>query len=122
MELHFMVGDVQLGESWIGRVQWGGGGSLPGKPFLICLRPLRCSSKGLSGEKKQAYPLPQVNRATGPSHFPSPNGSQYKTKECGTAGLFCPRCLSMGDFKLSSQLKKLYVFIASMVKILVGSE
>ena len=107
MELHFMVGDVQLGESWIGRVQWGGGGLLPGKPFLIWLHPLLCSSKGPSGEKTQAYPLPQVNSATGPSHFPSPNGSLYKTKGCGTAGLFCPRCLCMGDFKLSSQLKKI---------------
>ena len=25
MQLYFRVGDVQLGESWIGRVQWGGG-------------------------------------------------------------------------------------------------
>ena len=32
------------------------------------------------------------------------------------------KCLSMGDFKLSSQFKKLYVFIARMVKILGGSE
>ena len=69
MELHFRVGEVQLAESWIRRVQWGGSGSLPGKPFLIWLHPLRCSSKDLSGEKKQAYPLPQANRATGPSHF-----------------------------------------------------
>ena len=107
MELHFRVDDAQLGESWIGRVQWGGGGLLPGKPFLIWLHPLRCSSKGPSGENKQAYPLPQVNRATGPSHFLSPNGSLYETKWCGTAGLFCLRRLSMGDFKLSLQLKKL---------------
>ena len=106
MELHFRVGDAQLGESWIRRVQWGGSGSLPGKPFLIWLHPLQCSSKGPSGEKKQAYPLPQVNRVTGPSHLPSPNGSLYETKGCGTAGLFCPRHLSMGDFKLSSQLKQ----------------
>ena len=91
---------------------------LPGKPFLIWLHPLQCSSKGPSGEKTQAYPLPQVNRVTGPSHFLSPNGSLYETKWCGTAGLFCPRCLSMGDFKLSSQFKKLYVYIASMVKFL----
>ena len=118
MELYFSGGDAQLGESWITRVQWGGSGLLPGKPFLIWLHPLQCSSKGPSGEKKQAYPLPHVNRATGPSHRPSPNGSLYKTKGCGTTALFCPRCLSMGDLKLSSQLQKLYVFIASMVKIL----
>ena len=118
MELHFRVGDAQLGESWIRRVQWGGSGSLPGKPFLIWLHLLRCSSKDLSGEKKQAYPLPQVNSAAGPSHFPSPNGSLYKTKGCGTAGLFCIRCLCMDDFKLSSQFKKFYVYMASMVKFL----
>ena len=88
MELHFRVGDVQLGESWIRRVQWGGGGSLPGKPFLIWLHPLRCSSKGPSGEKTEAYPLPQVNSATGPSHFSSPNGSLYKTKGVGRQACF----------------------------------
>ena len=83
MELHFRVGDVQLGESWIRRVQWGGGGLLPGKPFLMWLHPLRCSSKGPSGEKKQAYPLPQVNNATGPSHFPSLMGLCIRPRDVG---------------------------------------
>ena len=108
--------DTHLGESWI---QWGGGGSPPGNPFLWYGSTLfSSSSKGPSGEDTQAYPLPQVNSATGPSQFPSPNGSLYTTKGWGPAGPFCTRCLSMGDFRLSSQFKKLYVYIASMVKSL----
>ena len=83
MELHFRVGDVQLEEAWIGRVQWGGGGLLPGKPFLLWLHPLRYGSKGPSGEKKQAYPLPQVNNATGPSHFPSLMGLCIRPRGVG---------------------------------------
>ena len=39
MELHFRVGDVQLGESWIERVQWDEGGLLPGKPFFDMASP-----------------------------------------------------------------------------------
>ena len=70
------------------------------------------------GIKTQAYPLSHVNSSTGHSHFPSPKGSLYKTKGCGPAGLYCTKCLSMGDFKLSSQFKKLYVYMASMVKFL----
>lgn len=76
------------------------------------------SSKDPSGEETQAYPLPQVNSSTGPSHIPSPNGSLYETKGRGPAGLFCTKCLSVGGFTLSSQFKKLYVYIASMVKFL----
>ena len=68
--------------------------------------------------ERKHKPLPQVNSSTGPSHLPSPNGSMYKTKGCGTAGLFCTRCLSMGDLQLSSQFKKLYEYIVSTVKFL----
>ena len=70
------------------------------------------------GIKTQAYPLSHVNSSTGHSHFPSPKGSLYKTKGCGPAGLFCTKCLSIDDFKLSSQFKNFYVYIASMVKVL----
>ena len=116
----FKGGDTQLREVWIGKVHWGGGGlSLPGKPFLSYGFTLFAgSSKGPSGEYIQAYPLPQVNSSNGPSHVPSPNGSLYKTKGYGTTGLFCTSCLSMGNFKLSSQFKKLYEYIASTVKFL----
>ena len=82
-------------------------GRCQGSLFWYGFTLFDAAPKVLLERKKQAYPLPQVNSTTGPSHFPSPNGSLYKTEGCGTAGLFCPRCLCMGDFKLSSQLKKI---------------
>ena len=82
-------GNTQLGESWVRRVQWGAGGLPPGQPFLwYGFTVFVGSSKGPSGEEAQAYPVSQVNSATGPSHFAFPNGSLYKTKACGMYACF----------------------------------
>lgn len=72
-------------------------------------------------ELKHKHTLfPELIAQLGPPIFLPLNGSLYKTKGCGPAGLFCTKCLSMGDFRLSSQFKTLYVYIASMVKFLGG--
>ena len=119
MELHFRVGDAHLGESWIRGVQWGWRWVAAREAFSHMASPPSSGAPKVLLERKHKPTLfPKLIVQLGLPIFLPLMGLCIRDQGGGTAGLFCPRRLSMGDFKLSSQFKEWYEYVASMLKFL----